>query len=115
MLRASMISVPPAAGTSEAWWREARTSGMTMSLSLARPIFTAPGGDSGARPGRRILSMLVARLPPSPERGAAVGPIRVTGSSPAWSDIGGDISGDIGGGIAAPAAGGRVRGCGPDG
>ena len=53
---------------------------MTMSLSLARPIFTEPGGTSGARPGRRILSMLVAMLPSPPERGAAAGPIWVTDS-----------------------------------
>ncbi len=33
-----------------------------MSLSVARPILTEPGGASAGRPGRRILSMLVARL-----------------------------------------------------
>ena len=81
MLRLSRISVPPAVGTSVAWWREASTSGMTMSLSVARPILIEPGGTSAGRPGRRIFSMLVARLP-SLERGAAVGPIAVTDSRP---------------------------------
>ena len=73
--------MPPGVGTNVAWWREASTSGMTMSLSVARPILIAPAGTSAARPGRRILSMLVARLP-SLERGAAVGPICVTDSRP---------------------------------
>ena len=50
-----------------------------MSLSVARPILVAPAGTSVVRPGRRIFSMLVARLP-SLERGAAVGPIWVTDS-----------------------------------
>src|SRR6185312_12991028 len=79
MLRLSTISVPPAVGTSVAWWREASTSGMTMSLSVALPILIAPADTSAVRPGRRIFSMLVARLP-SLERGAAVGPIWVTDS-----------------------------------
>ena len=74
MLRLSRISVPPGVGTNVAWWRDASTSGMTMSLSVARPILIEPAGTSAGRPGRRILSMLVARLP-SLERGAAVGPI----------------------------------------
>ena len=63
MLRWSTICVPPGLGTSVAWWREASTSGMTMSLSVARPILMPPAGTSGVLPGRRILSMLVARLP----------------------------------------------------
>jgi hypothetical protein len=54
---------------------------MTMSLSVARPILTAPAGTSEVRPGRRILSMLVARLP-SLVRGAAVGPSAATDSRP---------------------------------
>ena len=86
MLRLSRISVPLGSGTSVAWWREASTSGMTMSLSVARPILIEPGGASAGLPGRRIFSMLVARLP-SLERGAAVGPIAVTDSS-AGCDIG---------------------------
>ena len=76
MLRLSRISVPLGVGTRVAWWREASTSGMTMSLSVARPILMPPAGTSGALPGRRILSMLVARLP-SLARGVAVGPIVV--------------------------------------
>ncbi len=79
MLRLSRISVPAAVGTSVAWCREASTSGMTMSLSPARPIFVDPGGVSAGRPGRRIRSMLVAMLP-SAERGAAAGPIIVADS-----------------------------------
>src|SRR5689334_2748786 len=79
MLRLSRISVPPGVVTNVAWWREASTSGMTMSLSVARPILIDPGGALGAPPGRRILSMLVARLP-SLDRGAADGPIMVTDS-----------------------------------
>ena len=51
-----------------------------MSLSVARPILIEPAGASGARPGRRIFIMLVARLP-SLWRGAAVGPSWVTGSA----------------------------------
>ena len=52
----------------------------------------ARGPAAGAGlPGRRIFSMLVARLP-SPARGAAVGPIAVTDSS-AGCDIGCDIGG----------------------
>ena len=42
MLRLSRISVPLGVGIRVAWWREASTSGMTMSLSLARPILMAP-------------------------------------------------------------------------
>ncbi len=80
MLRLSRISVPEPVGTRVAWWRDASTSGMTMSLSVLRPILTEPGAeDSAGRPGRRIFSMLVARLP-SLERGAAIGPIAVTDS-----------------------------------
>src|SRR5439155_18438126 len=79
MLRLSRISVPLGVVTNVAWWREASTSGMTMSLSVARPILIDPGGALGALPGRRIFSMLVARLP-SLVRGAAVGPIWVTDS-----------------------------------
>ncbi|CAG7187285.1 hypothetical protein PICSAR235_02955 [Mycobacterium avium subsp. paratuberculosis] len=38
-----------------------------MSLSLARPILTAPGVDSSpARPGRRIFIIDVARFDESP-------------------------------------------------
>ena len=80
-----------------------------MSLSVARPILIEPGGASADLPGRRIFSMLVARLP-SLERGAAVGPIEVTGSM-------------SGAEIGCAAAAGRAgccgplgyRGCGPDG
>jgi hypothetical protein len=65
---------------------------MTMSLSVARPILTAPAGVSGApRPGRRIFIMLVARLP-SLCRGAAVGPSAVTGSA-AGAEIGCECGG----------------------
>ena len=74
MLRLSRISVPLGVGIRVAWWREASTSGMTMSLSVARPILMEPGGASAGRPGRRIFSMLVARLPSRP-RGAAAGPM----------------------------------------
>lgn len=67
MLRLSWISVPPGAGISVAWWRDARTSGMTMSLSLARPIVIAPGVDSSpALPGRRIFIIDVAMFDESP-------------------------------------------------
>jgi len=67
MLRLSWISVPPGAGIRVAWWRDARTSGMTMSLSLARPIVVAPGVDSSpALPGRRIFIIDVARIDESP-------------------------------------------------
>ena len=67
MLRLSAISVPPGVGIRVAWWREASTSGMTMSLSVARPILTAPGGTSaGAPPGRRIFSIEVARFDDPP-------------------------------------------------
>ena len=86
MLRLSRISVPSGPGISVAWCRDASTSGTTMSLSVARPILTDPGGASAGRPGRRIFSMLVARLP-SLVRGAAVGPIDVTDSR-AGCDIG---------------------------
>src|ERR1700759_5708207 len=78
----AVLNTPPACrGADVAWCREASTSGPTMSLSVARPILMPPAGTSGARPGRRILSMLVARLP-SLVRGAAVGPICVTDSRP---------------------------------
>ena len=52
MLRLSRISVPVPVVTSVAWWRDASTSGMTMSLSVARPILIEPGGSIGrsARP-----------------------------------------------------------------
>jgi hypothetical protein len=79
MLRLSRSSAPSGLGTSVAWWRDASTSGMTMSLSVARPILIDPGGALGAALGRRIFSMLVARLP-SDVRGAAVGPSWVTDS-----------------------------------
>ena len=58
-----------------------------MSLSVLRPILIEPGGASAGRPGRRIFSMLVARLP-SLERGAAAGPIAVTDSSAGWERAG---------------------------
>ena len=102
MLRLSRISVPDGPGINVAWCREASTSGMTMLLSLARPILIDPAGTSAGRPGRRILSMLVARLP-SLERGAAAGPITVADSSPG-ADIG------CGTGIGAGRDGGGVLG-----
>ena len=39
-----------------------------MSLSVARPIVSEPGGTSGDEPGRRILSMEVARFDGEPPR-----------------------------------------------
>ena len=84
-----------------------------MSLSVARPILIAPGGASADLPGRRILSMLVARLP-SLERGAAVGPIAVTGSM-SGAEIGWRWRRD--GPTCAAAVGRRATrlACGPDG
>src|SRR5690606_10847547 len=105
--RLSRISIPAGVGTSVAWWRDASTSGMTMSLSTARPILIDPGGASCARPGRRIFIMLVARLLISGDRGAAVGPRAVAGSS---SDTDGCGAGR-GGGVAA----GADLACGPVG
>ncbi len=40
---------------------------MTMSLSVARPIFTPPGGVSVGAPGRRILSIEVAMFDVPPD------------------------------------------------
>src|SRR6478752_4984790 len=124
MLRLSMISAvpePAADGTNVAWCRDARTSGMTMSLSVARPILTEPCGRSADFPGRRILSMLVARLEPSPDPpdlgGIAVGPIWV-GTLPVGAgcgrtpvpDVGYDGGG--GGGMLRPLGGyGVCNGC----
>ncbi len=69
MLRLSRISVPWGVGTRVAWWRDASTSGMTMSLSSARPILMAPGGTSPtALPDRRILIIDVAMLVSPPMR-----------------------------------------------
>ena len=48
-------------------------------VGVAADLDRARRGASAGRPGRRIFSMLVARLP-SLERGAAVGPIAVTDS-----------------------------------
>nr|VTP04369.1 hypothetical protein BIN_B_04426 [Mycobacterium kansasii] len=74
MLRLSRISVPPGVGTRVAWWRDASTSGMTMSLSSARPIRSEPGGNSpAALPGRRIFIIDVAMLPVSPLGRTAAG------------------------------------------
>ena len=49
-----------------------------MSLSTARPIFSEPSGGSPADPGRRILSIDVARVDGPPPR--AFGPIWVDAS-----------------------------------
>jgi hypothetical protein len=48
---------------------------MTMSLSVARPILTAPGVDSSALPGRRIFIIDVAMTDESPP------PIRLVGGA----------------------------------
>ena len=111
MLRLSRISAvpePSAAGMRVAWCREASTSGMTMSLSPARPILIAPAGTSTGRPGRKILSMLVAMLP-SPDRGAAAGPITVADSS-AGDEMGLAAGAGIGAGRDGCGLGGRGRG-----
>ena len=98
MLRLSAISIPPGVGINVAWWRPARTSGMTMSLSAARPIFSAPGGASGAEPGRRIFSIDVARFDVPPGR-AGVGPICVGAASESSGAgrTGGRVGGNCGG------------------
>ena len=81
-----------------------------MSLSVARPILIEPGGASTDRPGRRIFSMLVAMLDVSLDRGAAVGPIEVTGSIDGC-EIGCATTAGRGG-SGAPVG---YRGSGPDG
>jgi hypothetical protein len=43
-LCASRISVPSGVWIKKAWWRDARTSWMTMSLSVARPMVCDPAG-----------------------------------------------------------------------
>ena len=69
MLR-SRISVPSGVKASVACSREARTSGTTMSLSLARPIVTVPAVLAGrdVADGRcdKNLTILVARFESSP-------------------------------------------------
>ena len=88
-----------------------------MSLSVARPILIEPGGALGALPGRRIFSMLVARLP-SLVRGAAVGPSWVTDSRSGVemdccdTGIGGRTGCDVLGGGAVD--GPLVYGCGAE-
>ena len=52
-------------------------------VGVAADLDRARRRESAGRPGRRIFSMLVARLP-SLERGAAIGPIAVTDSSAGW-------------------------------
>ena len=59
MLFASRISVPSGVGTRYAWWREASTSWMTMSLSIARPIRAAPAGAASRARGPPMLSFRV--------------------------------------------------------
>src|SRR5271156_915602 len=75
MLWLSWISVPAAVGTSVAWRREASRSWITMSLSVARPMLTDPGGGSAEPLGRPILRKLVARSDVASWRGA--GPLEV--------------------------------------
>ena len=82
-------------------------SGITMSLSVARPIFSAPGGTSAEDPGRRILSMDVARADPEPPR-AGDGPIWVGAASSDRAGAGVGARGRVGAGVGW--VGGRVGG-----
>ena len=87
ILRLSTISMPPGVGIRVAWCREASTSGMTMLLSVARPMVSDPGGGGAEEaPGRRILSIEVARfeVPGDPPRDWA-GPIWVGAASLVWA------------------------------
>src|SRR5246127_3440738 len=69
LLLRSWISVPNGVSTNVAWWREASTSGTTMSLSSARPMLTEPAifGGGDARCDKNFTN-LVARLDTSPDR-----------------------------------------------
>ena len=107
MDRLSAISVPPGVGIKVAWWRDANTSGITMSLSVARPTLSAPGGTSAEDPGRRILSMDVARADPEPPR-AGDGPIWVGAASSDRAGAGVGARGRVGAGVGW--VGGRVGG-----
>ncbi|OBJ90551.1 hypothetical protein A5640_24285 [Mycobacterium asiaticum] len=60
----SRISAPSGVSVKNAWWRDARTSWMTMSLSVERPIVTEFAGIS-CEPVRvsRAWNILVAIFP----------------------------------------------------
>src|ERR1700722_7026164 len=60
MLLASCIRTPCGFGTNIAWWREASTSGTTMSLSGARPIVVDPGGAATDPPIQRTRIKVAA-------------------------------------------------------
>ena len=61
--------MPSGVRTNVAWWREASTSGITMSLSPARPIVTEPASFAGAADRcDRNFTNLVARFDTSPDR-----------------------------------------------
>ena len=65
----SRISVPNGVRVSVAWYREASTSGTTMSLSDARPIVTEPAGlTDGVARGAMRLTKRVAKFAPSTTR-----------------------------------------------
>ena len=68
-----------------------------MSLSVARPIVSEPGGTSGDEPGRRILSIAVARFDGEPQR-ADEGTIWVGAASGAVGSSGDGGSGGGGAG-----------------
>src|SRR5699024_8715331 len=99
LLRASRISGPIGVWDRKAWWREASTSGMTMSLSWARPIVTDPDGCSGsAGRARKTLIIRVARLDSSGGLAATGGDIWVCGAPAAGGGGGGGLPAGIRGG-----------------
>ena len=115
MLR-SRISVPSGVNVSVACSREARTSGMTMSLSLARPIVTVPAvAADPAGPAvpdvrcERNFTNLVARFDTSP--GLASMTVNSAGcgvlgeADPALTTVS-----SSGGGLGGGCAGGDGRG-----
>ena len=82
---------------------------MTMSLSVARPIFSDPGGGGAEDPGRRIFSIEVPRFDVD-VAGVGDGPIWV-GKASGGSDGGvGLLRGPIGGGWVGGRGGGWVDG-----
>ncbi len=82
-LCASRISVPSGDSIRNAWWRDASTSWMTMSLSVARPTVSAPAGfcNPPDRDGIRACIIFVARFATSGGLAALGGDIWVGGEA----------------------------------